>query len=153
MKQIKEAIKNHFGQINLDIRVTGNGRYIDQKCSPDILCSVAEVILAFVSGGNDTFTVRDIMESEQANEVMVNQFQKPPINHLGAASEYDKVFSQPIKLLEYAKILTTVDSVGRAVKYTIAQEGILTYIATGKISQDVQGIVSIGQIGLSGMLT
>lgn len=132
MKQIKEVIKKHFEGLNLDIRESGNGRYIDQKCAPDILCSVAEVILEYVSSGHNTFTVREVMESEQANEVMVNQFQKPPINHPGAASEYDKVFSQPIKLLEYAKILTTVDSVGRAVKYSISQDGILTYIATGE---------------------
>ena len=47
-----------------DVRKTGNGRFTDQKCIPDVVCAVAECILEFV-GGNEykSFTKNDVWHS------------------------------------------------------------------------------------------
>ncbi|WP_322803676.1 hypothetical protein SO574_02890 [Vibrio alfacsensis] len=132
MKRIKETICQHFERLNLDLRISGNGRYIDQKCTPDVVSSLAEVILEYIERGNESFTIRDLMESEELDTVMVNQFQKPSISHPGAASEYDKVASQPVKLFECAQLIETIESTGRAKRYVVLNESILQFIATGE---------------------
>ncbi|MDH5979024.1 hypothetical protein L8R98_19795 [Vibrio splendidus] len=132
MKKIKESIKLHFASLNLDLRINGNGRYIDQKCTPDMLSSVSDVILEMYENGETTFTIRNIMESDELNSVMVEQFKKPPISHPGAASEYDKVASQQVKALDQAGVLKEIGTTGRAKQYTVANESFLRYIATSE---------------------
>nr|PME70258.1 hypothetical protein BCV31_20335 [Vibrio cyclitrophicus] len=129
---MKESIKSHFASLTLDLRINGNGRYIDQKCTPDMLSSVSDVILEMYENGQAIFTVRNIMESDELNSVMVEQFKKPPINHPGAASEYDKVASQQVKALDQAGVLQEIDATGRAKQYTVANENFLRYIATSE---------------------
>ncbi|HHG3487643.1 TPA: hypothetical protein ACPVZC_003803 [Vibrio parahaemolyticus] len=132
MRKIKERIKSHFALLNLDLRINGNGRYIDQKCTPDMLSSVSDVILEMYENGQVTFTVRNIMESDELNTAMVEQFKKPPINHPGAANEYDKIVSQQVKALDQAGVLQEIDATGRAKQYTVANENFLRYIATSE---------------------
>lgn len=128
--KIVEKIDNHLKSIDFDLRKSGNGRFIDQKCTPDILSSVAEAILDLTEDNVQlSFTVKDVWSSPFSNEVMVDRFQKPAVTHPGAQNEYDKVFSQPIKLLEYAQVLIKSGKKGSAISYKINNAELLKYIS------------------------
>ncbi|ODB36268.1 hypothetical protein BB427_15890 [Pseudoalteromonas sp. BMB] len=63
---------------------------------------------------------------------MVEQFKKPPIDHPGAAKEYDKVASQQIKALAQAGILLEAGKSGNSKLYSVANESFLRFIATSE---------------------
>lgn len=88
-----------------DIRKTRDARWIDQKCTYDVISMIADCIIEFVDQNEcDEFTVSDIWHSDYARENIVAIFSKPdPFSR--ATNEYDKYFGQPIKLLGYSKIL------------------------------------------------
>ncbi|WFQ93196.1 restriction endonuclease [Mycoplasma feriruminatoris] len=90
-------------QYDYDIRKTKNARWIDQKCTFDVLSLVADCIVEYCKNNNQ-FTIRDIWYSDYAANNVIEIFSKPdPKSKF--KNEYDKYFSQPIKLLEYSKIL------------------------------------------------
>lgn len=129
LKNIDSKIKTLLNSKNYDVRVSNNGRFTDQKCTPDILNAVSDSILHFCEAAKkNDFTIRDIWSSNYANDVMTKLFHKPDVSNPGAANEYDKVFSQPIKLLEYSGVISVLDS-GRPVRYGIKNEEVLQYIA------------------------
>ena len=100
-KQIQEFLsKNDY-----DIRKSHNGRWIDQKCTMDVLSVVADCILEYI--GDDIekqFATRDIWYSEYTIENVQSIFNKPNPKDK-ATNEYDKWFGQPLKLLGYSKVL------------------------------------------------
>lgn len=130
MKKVVAAIKDHFSTLNLDLRVIQNGRFIDQKCTPDILFSLADVLLDMSDTDYPTFTVSDVMFSPQLNEVMVEQFKKPSVHDPKTRSEYDKVSSQPIKMFEQAGILRSIGKRNRATAYEVSNRDFLQFVAT-----------------------
>jgi hypothetical protein len=122
-------IANHFIGRTLDIRVDHNGRWVDQKCTIDVITTVADCIVEY-SNSNQTndFTVSDIWQSDYAINLIPNIFNKPhPLND-GAKNEYDKFFGQPIKLLAYSGVLTEVRQ-GRGYQYSINNRHLLEHIA------------------------
>ncbi|MCQ2677593.1 hypothetical protein JT237_00545 [Helicobacter pylori] len=83
-----------------DIRKTQNARWIDQKCTPDVLSIVADCILEFTQYSIEkSFSIRDIWDNPYTNENVKMIFSKPDLNSDFSMHEYDKFFSQPIKLL------------------------------------------------------
>lgn len=97
----QEFLKNY----DYDIRKTGDARWIDQKCTYDVLSIIADCILEYVDNNPDVeFTVSDIWHSDYARENVIDIFSKPD-PELKAKNEYDKYFGQPIKLLGYSKVL------------------------------------------------
>ena len=44
-QQIIDFLNSH----NYDVRVSGNARWIDQKCTPDVLTIIADFIIEFTS--------------------------------------------------------------------------------------------------------
>ena len=59
-QKIREFLNSH----DYDIRKTRNGRWIDQKCTMDVLCMVSDCIIEFTRYDNNLeFTVRDIWYS------------------------------------------------------------------------------------------
>ena len=129
-EEILDKIKNHLNSVDFDLRKSGNARFIDQKCTPDILSSIAEAILELTENQEDlAFTVKDVWSSSFANDLMVERFQKPAVTDPGAQNEYDKIFSQPIKLLEYAQILRVEGKKSRATAYKINNIEILRHIS------------------------
>lgn len=130
MKKVVEAIKCHFSSIELDLRITQNGRFMDQKCTPDILFSISDILLEMSNSGRNTFTIQDIMHSPELNEVMVEQFKKPSVDNPNTRSEYDKVSSQPVKMLDQAGVLRVVGKRKNANVYEIANYDILKFVAT-----------------------
>lgn len=125
---MKEKIKEHLDKYDFDIRKSGNGRWIDQKCTMDVISLIADCIIEFV--GKDLtkeFTTNDIWYSQYAVDNVQNIFSKPdPLKK--SKNEYDKVFGQSLKLLGYSKILNERKDGGKN-KYKINNLEILSYIA------------------------
>ena len=122
------AIQKFLDAHDYDIRKTHNGRWIDQKCTMDVVCLVSDCILEYISGkSNKTFTVNDIWYSDYTVENVQQIFSKPnPTNK--ASNEYDKYFGQPIKLLDAAGIIHG-EKKGRGYTYSIVNQDLLEYIS------------------------
>lgn len=124
-----EELESFINQHDYDIRKTGNARWIDQKCTPDVLCIVADCIFEYYQEKGDIeFTSRDIWYSSYAIENVQNVFKKVDVESDNAENEYDKFFQQPIKLLSYAGVLEETKK-GRENYYTIVNSDLLQYIA------------------------
>lgn len=46
-------LDSFLDQFNYDIRISGNARWIDQKCTPDVVCIIADCILYNTPGKLD----------------------------------------------------------------------------------------------------
>ncbi len=113
---------------NYDIRKTQNARWIDQKCTPDVLSLVADCILEFTQYNIEkSFSIRDIWDSPYTNENVKMIFSKPDLKSDFSMHEYDKFFSQPIKLLAYSGILFETKTGNRNI-YTIQNTELLEYL-------------------------
>lgn len=111
-----------------DIRKSGSARWIDQKCTPDVLWSISDFIVNYVDIVKEDFTVRDIWNSEYAKETIDATFSKPDTDEKKAENEYDKFFSQPLNMLCYARVLTDV-SATKSHLYKVENRDVLDYIA------------------------
>lgn len=124
MNIYKEFLNKH----NYDIRVSGDARWIDQKCTFDVVSIIADCICEYVDGAEEReFTVSDIWHSEYTRENVIEIFSKPD-PALEAGNEYDKYFGQPIKLLGYSKVLSVRKNRNRYF-YSINNREILEKIA------------------------
>lgn len=115
-----------------DIRKTKNARWLDQKCTFDVLCIIADSIINYVEDTKKyEFTIRDIWDSDFAKNTIKEIFSKPDVDSKKAKNEYDKFFSQPIKLFAYSGLLSETKT-GRVNLYKINDKNsydILNYIA------------------------
>lgn len=124
-----EEIQSFIDKHDYDVRKTGNARWIDQKCTPDVLCIIADCVLEYYQEkGNVEFTSRDIWYSKYSIENVRSVFKKVEVASDNAENEYDKFFQQPMKLLSYAGILNEIKR-GRENFYSVENEEILQYIA------------------------
>jgi len=98
-----------------DIRKTHNGRWIDQKCTPDVLSIIADCILEYLLGKEPgiIFKSVDIWLNDYTVQNVLDIFKKPSPKDQAARNEYDKFFQQPMELLSYAGILKKDNSTGR----------------------------------------
>lgn len=124
----EEKIKQFLENYNYDIRKSGNARWIDQKCTCDVLSIIADCILEYVGDEIEKeFTVSDIWHNEYTRENVIQIFSKPD-PELKAKNEYDKYFGQPIKLFNYSKLLSS-NKKGNKYFYKIENFEILKYIS------------------------
>lgn len=130
MKFLTDEELNLFIQSHdYDIRKTGSARWIDQKCTPDVLCFIADCILEYTHDDKSVlFTSKDIWYSNYALNSVKNLFKKVNADADEAENEYDKFFSQPIKLLGYAGVLKETKK-GRKNLFKIENEELLQYIS------------------------
>lgn len=106
-----------------------NGRWIDQKCTPDVVSFIADCIYNFaVENPKKEFTSRDIWFSDYAVQNTEAVFKKPSPKQNAAKNEYDKFFQQPMKLFANARLLTERKS-GNKNLYAVNSLEILEYIA------------------------
>lgn len=125
----EQEVANFLNQKDYDVRKSNNARWIDQKCTPDVCCIIADCILNFVSeSGKTSFTSRDVWFSNYSVQNVQSIFRKVDVESESATSEYDKFFQQPMKLFAYAGILNETKN-GRENIFTIADSEILSYIA------------------------
>ena len=122
------TIKSFLDAHDYDIRKTHNGRWIDQKCTMDVMCLVSDCIVEYTNSKEDkTFTVNDIWYNDYTVENVQQIFSKPNPTEK-ACNEYDKYFGQPIKLLDAAGIIHGEKS-GRGYVYSIINQELLEYIS------------------------
>lgn len=117
-----------LNKYDYDVRKTKDARWIDQKCTCDVLWIIADCILEYIDNNpNCEFTVSDIWHSNYARENVIQFFSKPDPKS-EATNEYDKYFGQPIKLFSYSKLLNTRKK-GNTNYYSINNREILEKIA------------------------
>lgn len=107
-------------------------RPIDQKCTADVITCVAAGIVDYVDDENPVFCVNDIWKSDYMSEYVQRYFGKPDPK-TRAKHEYDKFFSQPINMLEYAGIIKYVGRIkgkGRNDFYKVKEPEVLTYLSS-----------------------
>ena len=124
---MRETINKFLNQFDLDVRKTSDARFADQKCTPDVVCFIADCILNIVQPGQP-FTVRDIWDSQYFIKNAVAVFGKPIPTNPTARHEYDKFIQQPLRLLGCAHVLY-VEKVSGTNVYSIANEDLLDYIS------------------------
>ncbi len=129
---MEDLLKQHFDQIDLDIRkqAPGYSRFMDQKVTPDVLSFIADCIVNLL-GGKDpqtSFVVGDIWEFPYFIKNTIAVFGKPSPENETAGSEYDKFIAQPLKTLAFAKVLEE-KKIGRKNTYVVIRPDILEYIS------------------------
>lgn len=125
-------IEDFFNRHNYDLRISGNGRWIDQKCTPDVIWSIADFVLDYVDNVKSEFTVKDIWQSDYAKQTIAETYSKPGTDERTAKNEYDKVFSQPLCLFCYAGIIKDISTNSRHL-YVVEDREVLEYIARNDI--------------------
>ena len=111
----------------LDVRKTHNARFSDQKCTPDIVCFIADCIINTECRFR-VFSVYDLWGTSYFCENMQAIFRKPAPTDERARHEYDKVLAQPLKLLGYSKILNVHKS-GRRLSFNVRDLEMLEWLA------------------------
>ena len=124
---MRDVIKKYLAQFDLDIRKSGDARFMDQKCTPDVVCFIADCIINTIQP-QQTFTVNDIWNSQYFIKNTRIIFNKPWATDKQARSEYDKFIQQPLRMLAYARILT-IKKRGNQNYYQIQNEEILDYLS------------------------
>ena len=119
-------IEEFFKYKDLDIRKSHNARFFDQKVQPDVLSAVGESIIYCLDDITNSFSVNDIRYCDYSNELVTEIFNKPEIKK--ASNEYDKFFSQPLKMLAYAGLIKESKR-GRENIYLVVEKDIIEYIS------------------------
>lgn len=124
-----KLLESFFAGKTYDIRLTNNGRWIDQKCTLDAVSFVADCITNFVdSQGSDPFISPDIWKSVYAVKQVQSFFGKPDPLSRSTLDEYNKFFRQPMKMLSAAGVLSE-NKVGSSIKFTVVNRDVLEYLA------------------------
>ncbi|WP_220729068.1 restriction endonuclease [Apilactobacillus zhangqiuensis] len=126
----ENQIKLILNSQELDVRKTHDGRWIDQKCTPDVICAIADIVDTLVSQGlidSQKFNSEDVWYSDYSIEFIPSIFDKAKPSSPKAKSEYNKFFQQPLNLLSYSGILSKY-KVGRTNYYKVNSLIALQYI-------------------------
>lgn len=124
-----QNIQNYLNQFDLDVRKTGDGRWIDQKCTPDVVCIIADCVREYTEVDNNIeFTANDIWDSDYFSNEVQNIFSKPNAQSLEAENEYDKFIAQPLRMLGYAQVLNFHKKGNRNI-FSVKNRELLEFIA------------------------
>jgi len=128
-----DFIDSHFVSIDLDLRKSHFGRFMDQKLTQDNLSFICDCILNFTSGDiSKEFTTRDIWDSNFFRTNVMAIYSKPdPATQ--SENEFDKFIIQPLRLLSYAQVLADRKE-GIKFVYKINNLQILEYIALNQLN-------------------
>lgn len=125
----KQDIQQFCSQYTYDIRQSGNGRWIDQKCAADVVCIIADCIERYVEDNKiDSFTTKAIWQNTYTVNNVEKIFSKPGVESVAAKNEYDKFFQQPMEMLANANVLKKIKLKNRNY-YKINNKEVLDYIA------------------------
>lgn len=123
---LKRFIDDH----DYDIRKTGNGRWIDQKCAADEVSFVADCVVDFIDkNGNKPFQSPDVWRSEYAIENVQSIFSKPDPLKKTTIDEYNKFFRQPLKMLAAAGVLMENGRLHNTIQFSVVNYDVLEYIS------------------------
>ena len=124
---MRENIIKYLCNFDLDVRKSQDARFMDQKCTPDVVCFIADCIINTIDVDNE-FTVSNIWEAQYFIKNARAIFNKPLPTNPKARHEYDKFIQQPLRMLAYAHVLEIEKRSGTNY-YRIANLDILDYIA------------------------
>ena len=127
----KHYINDFLNKKDFDIRKSHNGRWIDQKCTPDVVTIIADCILNYVEEQDSDdvfFTSLDIWHSDYARNNVNDIFRKPDTELSKARNEYDKYFQQPMKMLSYAGVLEEQKQ-GRNNFFKVLDKDLIQYLS------------------------
>ena len=124
---MRNEIMQYLNQFDLDIRKSHDARFVDQKCTPDIVCFMADCVLNMIAT-KPVFVINDVWDTQYFIQNTRVIFNKPWANSKEAYNEYNKVLSQPLKLLAYAHVLN-VEMVDGTLTFSVENEDILDYIS------------------------
>jgi len=122
-----KTITDFLNQFDLDVRKSGDARFMDQKCTPDVVCFIADCIMNLDPQGE--FVVQDIWDMQYFIKNASAIFGKPSPKNEKAKHEYDKFIQQPLRMLAYAHVLE-MEKRGNVNHYRIANQEVLDYIST-----------------------
>lgn len=122
-----KTISDFLNQFDLDVRKSGDARFMDQKCTPDVVCFIADCIMNLDPQGE--FVVQDIWDMPYFIKNASAIFGKPSPKNEKAKHEYDKFIQQPLRMLAYAHVLE-MEKRGNVNHYRIANQELLDYIST-----------------------
>lgn len=130
LEQINEFLKTNDYNISKRAIISGSPRWIDQKCTPDVLTIIADCILEYCNSNpsKKEFSSLDIWHNEYTANNVESIFKKPNPNEKAARNEYDKFFQQPMELFAYAGILEKKKN-GNKNLYKLLNGDILEYIS------------------------
>ena len=124
-----DTIASHLETLQLDIRMSKNARYFDQKTKTDVVELLARCIIEMVRDDEyKKFTNNDIWKMDFFIKESSNYFNKPPANNPKAANEYDKFISQPMCLFANSGLLSSTKS-ARTRTYQCQNKKLLEYIS------------------------
>lgn len=125
----EQSIIDLINRNNYDLRLSHNGRWIDQKCTPDVISFVADCIFVYMDRTNKTtFSSRDIQFFDYSNDNVQLLFKKMDTAEDSAKHEYDKFFQQPMKMFANANVLSETVVKGQNI-FKLEEREILEYIA------------------------
>lgn len=128
---MKTEIQEFLNNFDYDIRKSGNARWIDQKCTPDVISIISDCVFNFVNeNGNIRFNSRDIWDYEYTEKTVKEIFQKPSTKSSLSQNEYDKFFSQPLEMLSYSQVLVKT-RINNRNYYEVGNIDILEYLSFG----------------------
>lgn len=122
-------IKEYLQKFDLDVRKSGDARFMDQKCTPDVVSTIADCVVNFIGNElNKEFTVKDIWDSKYFLNEVKSVFNKPDAKKETSKREYNKFIGQPLRMLAYANVLS-VSKRGITNYYTVKNFEVLEYIS------------------------
>lgn len=125
----QQDIADFCGRYCYDIRKSGNGRWIDQKCAADVVTVIADCMYHYsLENPGVPFTTADIWHGDYASENVDAIFKKPGVSNQSAKNEFDKFFQQPMEMLANAHVLSKTKRGSRNL-YQVSDAAILEYIA------------------------
>ncbi len=126
---VSSIINKILSTRNLDVRITRNGRWMDQKVTPDVLSFIADAVNHLPQDKREIgFTKNDVWHSQYFKSKVKLFFGKPAADDSNAENEYDKFVSQPLKTLAYAGILDE-RKIGASNVYIVLEVPLLNFIA------------------------
>jgi hypothetical protein len=126
---IEQDVNDFLNKNDYDIRKTKNARWIDQKCTADVITLVSDCVIEFINGDTEKMFWRgDIQWFEYTVQNVKDIFKKPGTDEPLAENEYDKFFAQPLELLAYAGILEKI-KIKRKNFYTVVNFDLLSFLA------------------------
>lgn len=129
----EDYINNFLANKNYDIKLNGNGRWIDQKCTPDVVSIISDCIIEYVKSNPQTcvFSSTDIWHSKYSELNILSIFKKPGTENKNAKNEYDKFFQQPMEMLANSGVIIK-KKVGNRNYYSLNEINILEYLSMGE---------------------
>ena len=123
---LKQFLDGH----SYDIRQTGNGRWIDQKCTPDEISFVAECVLELVRGsGRKVFCSPEVWRSDFAVSKVQQFFGKPDPLVRSTLDEYNKFFREPLKMFAASGILKENGRKSNTIQFELVNADALAFVA------------------------